>query len=177
MIPAPMPRPTLIDDQVVRPWPSMEGQLGERSHVAVVGDHHRHAVAALDERPEADVGPVEVHRPADRARAGVDDAWRADADAEEGGPGIGAQGVDKFEDELDGGFAIATFEGQVDGAQDVAVQVDDRAAELRLAKVEADQVTAVRGDAEQDRRLAAAGPAAADLLDQAGRRSGCRRDR
>ena len=54
----------------------------------------------------------------------------------------------------------------MDRAQDVAAQVDDRAAELRLAEVEADQVTAVRGDAEQDRRLAAAGSAAADLLDQ-----------
>ena len=71
-----------------------------------------------------------------------------------------------MEDELDGGFAVPPFEGQMDGAQDVAAQVDDRTAELRLAEIEADQMTAVRGDAEQDRRLAAAGSAAADLLDQ-----------
>ena len=103
------------------------------------------------ERPEAEVGPVQVDRPADGPRARVDDAGRADADAEEGGPVIGAQGVDKLEDELDGGVAVASFEGQVDRAQDVAAQVDDGAAELRLAEVEADQVTAVRGDAQQDR--------------------------
>ena len=177
MIPAPMPRPTLMTIRLFGPRPAIEGQLGERGRVAVVGDHDRHAVALLDERPEAEVGPVEVHRPADGARAGVDDAGRADADPEERGPVIGAQGVDEFEDELDGGIAVAPLEGQVDGAQDVAAQVDDRAAELRLAEVEPDQVAAVRGDAEQDRRLAAARPAAADLLDQAVVDEACRRGR
>ena len=152
-------------DQVVRPRAAKEGQLGQRGSVTVVRDHDRHAVALLELRPEAEVGPVQ-DRPADGPRAGIDDAWRADADTEEAGPVIGAQGVDKLEDELDGGVAVATLEGQVHGAQDVAVQVDDGAAERRLAEIEADQVTAVRGDAEQDRRLAAAGSAATDLLDQ-----------
>ena len=135
--------------------------------MAVVGDHDRHAVALLEQRPEAEVGPVEVHRPADGPRARVDDAGRADADPEEGGPVIGAQGVDKLEDELDGGFAVPSFEGQVDRAEDLAAQVDDGAAELRLAEVEPDQVAAVGGDAQQDRRLAAARAATTDLLDQA----------
>ena len=151
MIPAPMPRPTLMTIRLFgrgRRWKVSSASAAAWLSLATT---HRHAVAALDERPEAQVGPVEVHRPADGARAGVDDARRADADAEERRPVIGAQGVDELEDELDGGLAVAPFEGQMDGAQDVAAQVDDRAAELRVAEVEADQVTAVRGDAEQDR--------------------------
>ena len=119
--------------------------------MAVVGDDDRHAVALLEQRPEAEVGPVQVDRPADGPRARVDDARRADADAEEGGPVIGAQGVDELEDELDGGIAVASFEGQVDRAEDLAAQVDDGAAELRLAEVEPDQVATVGGDAQQDR--------------------------
>ena len=108
------------DDQVVRPRPAKEGQLGQGGGVTVVGDHDRHAVALLELRPEAEVRPVQ-DRPADGPRARIDDAWRADADPEEARPVIGAQGVDKLEDELDGGFAIAPIEGEMDRAQDVAV--------------------------------------------------------
>ena len=103
--------PDLDDDQVVRPWPPIERQLGQRGRVAVVGDHHGHAVAALDERPQRKVGPFEVDRPADGPRAGVDHARGADADAEERGRVIGSQGVDEPEDELDGGLAVESFEG------------------------------------------------------------------
>src|SRR5262249_31201152 len=154
-------------DQVVRAWPAMEGQLRERGGVAVVGDDHRHAVAALEERPQAELGPVEVHRPADRAGPGVDDARRSEAHAEEGAPVSGAPGGDEVVDEVDRRFAVAPLEGQVDRTEDVAAQVDDRAAELLITKIEADQMAPVGGDAEQDRRLAAARSAAADLLDQA----------
>ena len=143
--------PDLDDDQVVRPWPPIERQLGQRGRVAVVGDHDGHTVAARHERPQRKVGPFEVDRPADGPRAGVDHARGADADAEERGRVIGSQGVDEPEDELDGGLAVSSFEGQLHGAQDVAAQVDDGAAELRVGKVEADQQTAFRGDAEQDR--------------------------
>ena len=118
--------------------------------MTVVGDHDRHAVALLEQRPEAELGPVQVDRPADGPRARVDDAGRADADAEEGRPVIGAQGVDKLEDELDGGIAVPSFEGQVDRAEDLAAQVDDGTAELRLAEVEPDQVATVGSDAQQD---------------------------
>ena len=154
-------------DQVVGPRAAKEGQLGEGGRVTVVGDDDRHAVALLEQRPEAELGPVQVDRPADGSRARVDDAGRADADTEEGGPVIGAQGVDELEDELDGGVAVPSFEGQVARAEDLATQVDDGSAELRFAEIEADQVAAIRGDAQQDRRLASAGSAAADLFDQA----------
>ena len=98
-------------DQVVRPRAAKEGQLGEGGGVTVVGDHDRHAVALLEQRPEAELGPVQVDRPADGPRARVDDAGRADADPEEGRPVIGAQGVDKLEDELDGGVAVSVLRG------------------------------------------------------------------
>ena len=68
-----------------------------------------------------------------------------------GRPVIGAQGVDKLEDELDGRIAVASFEGQVDRAEDLAAQVDDGTAELRLAEVEPDQVATVGSDAQEDR--------------------------
>ena len=137
-------------DQVVRPRPAKEGQLREGGSVTVVGHHDRHAVTLLELWPEAEVGPVQ-DGPADGPRARVDDAGRTDADPEEGRPVIGAQGIDKFEDELQSCLAITPIERKVDGAQDVAAQVDDRAAELRLAEVESDQVTAVRRDPEHDR--------------------------
>jgi hypothetical protein len=117
------------DDKIVRPRPAMERQLRERGRVAVVRDDHRHVIATLDERPESEVGPVQVHRPSDGARPGVDDARRADADPEEWRPGIGVQGVDKLEDEVDGGFAVAALERQGRGPQDLATEVDDGAAE------------------------------------------------
>ena len=144
------PATHLDHDQVVGPRAAKEGQLGEGGSVTVVGDHDRHAVALLEQRPEAELSPVQVDRPADGPRARVDDAGRADADAEEGRPVIGAQGVDKLEDELDGGIAVPSFEGQVDRAEDLATQVDDGTAELRLAEVEPDQVATVGSDAQQD---------------------------
>ena len=139
----------LDHDQVVGPRAAKEGQLGEGSGVAVVGDDDRHAVALLEQPPEGEVGPVQVDRPADGPRARVDDAGRADADAEERRPVIGAQGVDKLEDELDGRIAVASVEGQVDRAQDLAAQVHDGTAE-RLAEVEPDQVATVGRNAQED---------------------------
>ena len=73
----------------------------------------------------------------------------------------------RAEHELDRGVAVAPFEGQVDRAQDLASQVHDGTAEARLAEVEPDEVAAVRGHAQEDRRLAAARLAATDFLDQA----------
>ena len=55
----------------------------------------------------------------------------------------------------------------MDRAEDLAAQVDDGTAELRLAEVEPDQVATVGRDAQQDRRLAAARLATTDFLDQA----------
>jgi hypothetical protein len=82
---------------------------------------------------------------------GIDDAGCADADPEEWRPGIGAQSVDELKDEVDSRFAVTAFERQARRPQDLATQVDDGAAELRLAEVEADQRAAFRGDTEQDR--------------------------
>ena len=155
------------DDQVVGPRAAKERQLGEGGSLTVVGDDDRHAVPLLEERPEAEVRPVQVDRPADGAGARVDDTRRADADPEEGGPVIGAQGVNKLVNEFDGGIAVPSFERQVDRAEDLAAQVDDGATELRLAEVESDEVAAVGGDAQEDGRLAAARPATTDFLDQA----------
>ena len=139
----------LDHDQVVGPRAAKEGQLGEGSGVTVVGDDDRHAVALLEQPPEGDVGPVQVDRPADGPGARVDDAGRADADAEERRPVIGAQGVDKLEDELDGRIAVASVEGQVDRAQDLTPQVHDGAAE-RLAEVEPDQVATIGRNTQED---------------------------
>ena len=100
-------------------------------------------------------------------RAGVDDARRADADAEEGGPVIGAQGVEKFDDELDGGVAVPPFERQADRPEDLAAQVDHGTAELSFAEVEPDEVATVGRHAQEDGRLATARAAAAHLFDQA----------
>ena len=149
MIPAPTPRPTLITIRLFGPRAAKEGQLGEGGSVTVVGDDDRHAVALLELRPEAELSPVQ-DGPADGPRARIDDAGRADADPEEVGPVIGAQGVDKLEDELERCVAIPPVEGKVDGAQDVAAQVDDGTAELRLAEVEPDQVATIGSDAQQD---------------------------
>ena len=55
----------------------------------------------------------------------------------------------------------------MDRAEDLAAQVDDGAAELRLAEVEPDQVATVGSDAQQDGRLAAARLATTDFFDQA----------
>ena len=144
------PATHLDHDQVVGPGAAEEGQLGEGGSMTVVGDDDRHAVAPLEQRPEAELGPVQVDRPADGAGARVDDAGRADADAEKRRRVIGAQRVDELEDELDGGIAVPGFEGQVDRAEDLATQVDDGTAELRLAEVEPDQVTTVRSHAQED---------------------------
>ncbi len=105
------PATHLDHDQVVGPRAAKEGQLGEGGSVTVVGDDDRHAVALLEQRPEGELSPVQVDRPADGPRARVDDAGRADADAEEGRPVIGAQGVDKWTDEFDGGIAVPSLEG------------------------------------------------------------------
>ena len=105
------PATHLDHDQVVGPRAAEEGQLGEGGSVTVVGDHDRHAVALLEQRPEAELRPVQVDRPADGPGARVDDAGRADADPEEGGPVIGAQGIEELDDELDGGIAVPSFEG------------------------------------------------------------------
>ena len=102
--------------QVGGPGAAEERQLGQGGGVAVVGDDHRHAVALLEQRAQAEVGPVEVHRPADDARARVDDPGRADADAEERSVVIGAEGVDQLADELDRGVAVAALEGQRDAS-------------------------------------------------------------
>jgi hypothetical protein len=48
----------------------------------------------------------------------------------------------------------ASLERQVDRAEDLATQVHDGAAELRLAEVEPDEVPTVGSDAQQDRGLA-----------------------
>ena len=155
------------DDQVGGPGPAEERELGERGRMAVVGDHDRDAEPLLEQRSEAQLGPVQVHGPADGPRAGVDDTGCADADAEPRGLLTGTEGVHELHDELDGGVAVGTLEREVDRAEDLAMQIDDRAPELRLAEVETDHVATVGGDAQQDRRLAPARPAAADLLDQA----------
>ena len=165
--PGPDPATDPDHDQVGGSRATVEGQLGQGGSVTVVGHDDRHAVALLEERPEREVGPVEVDRPADDPRARVDDPRRADADAQEGRRIVGAQGVDKPEHELDRGVAVAPLEGQVDRAQDLASQVHDGTAEARLAEVEPDEVAAVRGHAQEDRRLAAARLPATDLLDQA----------
>src|SRR6478609_8190073 len=115
--------------------------------MAVVGHDHGHAVARLDERTEAQVCPVEIHRRAHSAGATVDDARRTDPDTEEWRSIIGAERIDKVEEELEGGFAVTPFEGEVDRPQDLAAEVDDCAAESRLTEVKADQMTAVGGDA------------------------------
>ena len=57
--------------------------------------------------------------------------------------------------------------GELDGAADLAAEVDERAGEVLLAEVEPDDEAGVVVDLEEDRGLAAARRPAADLADDA----------
>ena len=117
-------------------------------------------------RAERQVLPVEVDRPADRA-VGVDQARRADPDAEEGARGLTPDVVDELVDELDGRVAVTALElaGALRG--DLAAQVRERGGERALAEVEGDDGPGVVLEGDEGRLLAAGARAATDVLGQA----------
>src|SRR3954451_4129192 len=136
-------------DEVVRAWAAKEGELGQGGGMTVVRGDDPRPGALFELRPEAKLRPVQ-DRPADGARAGIDHTRRTDTDPEEWRAVVVAQRIHEAKDELDSCVTVASVEWQVDRAQDLPAQVDDRSAELRLTQVESDQMATVRSDAEQD---------------------------
>ena len=67
----------------------------------------------------------------------------------------------------DGVVAVAAVDRQLDRAADLAAEIDEGTGEMLFAEVEPDDEPGVLVDLEQDRGLAAARRAAADLADDA----------
>src|SRR4029079_12539086 len=133
----------------------------------VVGDVRRHAIALAHDLAEGQVAPIEVDGLADRPGPAVDETRRPDPDPEQRGGAAVEELVEKLEDELDGGVAVASVDRQLHASADLAAEVDQAAGEMLLAEVESDDQTGVVLDLDEDGGLAAAGWAAADLAHDA----------
>ena len=70
-------------DQAVRPRSCAVRAFGDGRGLRVVGHDNGHAVTLGDHAAQGQIRPVEVDRPAHDAGARVDEARRADADAED----------------------------------------------------------------------------------------------
>ena len=145
MMPAPMPSPTRTTIRFCGHGDAAVCAFRHGGGLRVVGHDDRHSEALGDHAAEGHVRPVEVDGPAHDAGARVDEARRPDADAEHGARAVALdQAVDQAVDDLDGVGAVAAVELDLGRFDDAAAHVDERAAELRRAKVQADGVAAVR---------------------------------
>ena len=154
-------------DQVRHAIPARERVFGDGRRLRVVRDVDRDAVAVSHDRAERKIAPVEVDRPADRAGPAVDETGCPDADPEERGGDAIEQLVQEEEDQLHGVIAVPAGDRQLHGAADLAAEIDEGTGEMLFAEVEPDDEPGVLVDFEEDRGLAAAGRAAADLADDA----------
>ncbi len=155
------------DDQVVRPRIGAERALGNGSRLRVVGNHDGNAEVLCDHAAQGQVRPVEIDRPAHDAGARVDQARRADADAQNRVVAVAPdETVDQAVDDLNCLRAVAALEIDLGRLDHDPAQVNQRAAEHRCAQIEPDRVAAVRTQAKHDRRLATGRLAAAAFLDQ-----------
>jgi hypothetical protein len=111
--------------------------------------------------------PAEVGR-VEHDAAGVDDAGRADADAEDRLGGAGDQLVGELVHEVLRGLTVAPLQRALDAGDHLAGEVDDRAEDAVVGgEVEGDDVGRVGRDADQGRRLAdTALDRCTELLDQ-----------
>jgi hypothetical protein len=123
-------------------------------------------VAILEELGEWQVLPVEVDRPTDRA-VGIDDARRADTDAEDRGGGLTPDVVDELMDELDGLLTVAAIELAGAFRGELAAQVGEGRGESALAEVERDDAPRIVLERNECRLLTARAGAAADVLGEA----------
>ena len=112
-----------------------------------------------------DVGPAEVGCGAHHPER-VDDAGRADADAEHRGLGAREEPADEVGHERHGRVAGGAVEGDLGTRHDAAVEVDDRAEEaLVLGEVDAHDVEGGAVDVDDRGGLAGAGVLALAELD------------
>ena len=132
----------LDHDEVRRSDVALEEVGREGGGAAVVGDDGRQAVALLEEAREREVLPVEADGPADRAVL-VDDARRADTDAEDRGGRRRPDLVDQLVDDVDRLVAVAPIEVTRGSRRQFAAEVGKRRGEGPLAEVEGDDRPAV----------------------------------
>ena len=97
----------------------------------------------------------------------VDDARRADADAEDRLVRAGQDLVDQVVDQGEGGVAVLAVEVLADPFADLAAEVEKGCGEGSLAEVEGDHMAGVVDERDERRLLAAGAGAAADLLGEA----------
>src|SRR6266536_2751751 len=96
----------------------------------------------------------------------IDQAGCTNAQSEQRSVCFGGQRVDQLVHQLDGGRAASPVTRHVQGAADLAAQIDDRTAKVGAGQVDTNQVPSIGSDTQQDGRLAQTRPTATDLLDQ-----------
>src|SRR5207249_4528231 len=114
----------------------------------------RQLVPFPDQAPEGQVLPIEADRPSHGACRAVDDARRPDPDPDEALAVRADELIDQAVRERDRLIAVPPVKWQAGRPTDFSAEIDDRAAEFVLAKVDADQVPRIVCDTQQNGRLA-----------------------
>src|SRR5690606_14888940 len=158
--------PDLDHDQVRRVLAAAKAHLGECRDLAVVCDVYGQVVARLKQAAKRKILPVQVDGLAHHAVAGVHQARRADADTEDRAVGQRDEFVDQPVHQLQRLVAVPVANREFEAVAELSAQVHHRAAELAVGKVDGNDVSGIRDNAEEDGRLAARRRANADLCDE-----------
>ena len=143
MMPAPMPLPTLIDDHAPVGRMPPERPLGERGRLRVIGDVDRQARPLTQPGAQMELVPIEVDRPTDRARGGVDESRGPDPDAQGWLPRRPNQPVDHLVQPDERLVAVPAVQRQSLPMADVSREVDHRTPDLALTHMHPDQLPGV----------------------------------